>query len=114
MNNAKPALGRTRTHTSGEWTPEDNGIFFTINCDPFLNGKHAIAECFGPDREANADLIAAAPKTKAQRDALLAALNQIMDELYSLRRELADPQAGEVGDIADIAKAAIALAEKGE
>ena len=79
MSNAKPALGRTRTHTSGEWTPEDNGIFFTINCDPFLNGKHAIAECFGPDREANAVLIVAAPK-------ILDMLKRLTELAYGLNK----------------------------
>ena len=52
------------------------------------NNGRWVAICFGPDSEANAALIIAAPKTKRERDDLLAACEGIADRGESYIRDV--------------------------
>lgn len=68
-------------HTPGPWSPCPGlaGYRFRIETMRSNNDCEPIAECKGPDREANARLIAAAPE-------LLAALEEARDALRELSR----------------------------
>jgi len=95
-------------HTPGPWNVYDfghGGCYIGTSDRPSVTQSICVV---GNVREgkANAALIAAAPD-------MLLALESLECSLNCLRMELADPQAGEVGDLADEAKAAIAKA-KGE
>ena len=115
MSNAKPALGRTRTHTRGGWQIDDSDDrIITIGGDLNANNNYSIAQCYGPDKKANATLIVAAPKTKAQRDALLEACKEIVLREGAYSRDQLTHANNTIENMASIAEAAIALAEKGE
>lgn len=73
-------------HTPGPWFVErvEDGKGFVGSNEGGVGSKNDgiyIAHTLGPDRAANAELIAQAPTLKAQRDELLAALKAILGEL---------------------------------
>lgn len=66
----------TTEHTPGPWVRSHNVVHepTIIAADmtkhPTPNGSHIIAQTYGPDKHINADFLAAAPETAAERDRL--------------------------------------------
>ncbi len=79
-----------------------------IDTVKFFSGDYVVAKCYGPDRETNARLIAAAPELLA---ALMAAKRQIDAFLSACdAKEIKDSFSG-MDEASDRARAAIAQAE---
>ncbi len=70
-------------HTGGEWKAdiEDTQGVWLVEATGDLNGEMTIANCHGPDREANARLISAAPDLLATCKLALTRLDELGEML---------------------------------
>lgn len=90
-------------HTPGPWTYVGFGVVQPLS--PQANGQKITTQCFGPDSEANARLIAAAPDLLAACHALMRA------EVMQTEGKRDGATMGQISLAIDAARAAIAKAK---